>query len=486
MRNGVMMQYFEWNLPDNGKFWKQLKEDAVHLQEIGVTSVWIPPACKASAGIKDTGYGIYDLYDLGEFNQKNTIRTKYGTKNELIEAIDELHKYQISVYFDAVMNHKAGADYTEKFLVKEVDPNNREHPISDAYEIEGWTGFDFKGRGNKYSDFKWHWYHFSGTDYNQANNKTAIYQIQGEGKKWAEGVDGENGNYDYLMFADIDFDNPDVVTEMKKWGQWVAKELKLDGMRLDAIKHINDSYIEHFLDAVRAEKGNEFYAVGEYWKRDINELNAYLSSVKYKVDLFDVPLHYNMYQASEQGESYDMRNLLKDTLVAVHPEVAVTFVDNHDSQWGSSLQSQVKSWFKPLAYALITLMEKGYPCIFYGDYYSMGDKKSPHRLIIDILLAARKKYAYGQQVDYFDHPSTVGFVRMGDELLPGSGLAFLMTNGKKGNKIMNLGTKRKGEVWYEFTGNIHEEVTIDENGNGNFSVEGGNIAVWVKKEDKKN
>ena len=28
MENGVMMQYFEWNLPNDGKLWKQLKEEA--------------------------------------------------------------------------------------------------------------------------------------------------------------------------------------------------------------------------------------------------------------------------------------------------------------------------------------------------------------------------------------------------------------------------------------------------------------------------
>lgn len=155
MTNGVMIQYFEWNIPSDGKHWKRLKEDAAHLKEIGVTSVWLPPACKATSK-DDQGYGIYDLYDLGEFNQKNTVRTKYGTKQELIEAIQELHKYQISVYLDVVMNHKAGADYTEKFMVFEVDPANRNKRLTDDYQIEGWTGFDFPGRNNTYSDFKWH------------------------------------------------------------------------------------------------------------------------------------------------------------------------------------------------------------------------------------------------------------------------------------------------------------------------------------------
>lgn len=28
MKNGIMMQYFEWNLPNDGQFWNKLKEDA--------------------------------------------------------------------------------------------------------------------------------------------------------------------------------------------------------------------------------------------------------------------------------------------------------------------------------------------------------------------------------------------------------------------------------------------------------------------------
>ena len=95
------MQYFEWNLPNDGNLWKKLKQDAKHLHETGVTAVWIPPAYKADEQ-QDEGYATYDLYDLGEFDQKNTVRTKYGTKQELVEAIDELHKHGVQVYLDAV------------------------------------------------------------------------------------------------------------------------------------------------------------------------------------------------------------------------------------------------------------------------------------------------------------------------------------------------------------------------------------------------
>lgn len=65
MQNGVMMQYFEWYLESDPHLWKLLKEDAKHLQEIGITAVWMPPAFKGIGGIHDVGYGVYDIYDLG-------------------------------------------------------------------------------------------------------------------------------------------------------------------------------------------------------------------------------------------------------------------------------------------------------------------------------------------------------------------------------------------------------------------------------------
>lgn len=122
----------------------------------------------------------------------------------------------------------------------------------------------------------------------------ASSRYRDEGK--AVGLKGltMKGNYDFLLCNDIDLDHPEVVTELNRWGKWVSKELNLDGMRLDAIKHMKDKFIAQFLDAVRSERGDKFYAVGEYWNGDLNTLDAYIKSVGHKVNLFDVPLHYNL------------------------------------------------------------------------------------------------------------------------------------------------------------------------------------------------
>ena len=115
MNNYIIMQFFEWNVQNDGKHYARLKKEADKLGAIGVSGVWIPPISKG-ANQDSNGYDIYDLYDIGEFDQKGFVRTKYGTKEELKEAIEALHNNGLKVYADVVLNHKAGADETEKFM----------------------------------------------------------------------------------------------------------------------------------------------------------------------------------------------------------------------------------------------------------------------------------------------------------------------------------------------------------------------------------
>jgi alpha-amylase len=110
MLKGTMLQYFHWYLPGDGTLWKQIKKDATRLKKLGFTAIWLPPACKATSGGYSTGYDIYDLYDLGEFDQKGTIRTKYGTRKEYIQALKAIRSKGMQAIVDIVLNHKAGGD----------------------------------------------------------------------------------------------------------------------------------------------------------------------------------------------------------------------------------------------------------------------------------------------------------------------------------------------------------------------------------------
>lgn len=478
-KNQTMMQYFEWYIKPEEKLWKKVVVEAEKLSKLGITDIWLPPAYKAAGGKYDTGYGVYDLYDLGEFDQKGSIETKYGTKDEYLKAIDELHKNDIKVYADIVLNHKMGADESEIVYAKEQQAQNRNIDSTKFKQIIAWTKYNFPNRNNKYSDFKWNHTHFDGTDWDEKSKKSAVYRFGG--KHWDENVDKENGNYDYLMGTDIDFNNEEVKEELEKWGKWYLDFTKVDAFRLDAVKHISTNFMANWIEYLRKEK--KIKCVGEYWSRNIESLNNYLEKTNYDIPLFDVPLHYNFFEASNSRGNYDMRNILNNTLVKQNPGVAVTFVDNHDTQPGQALFSWVQEWFKPLAYAITLLRREGFPCIFYGDFYGipLHDIK-PMGKKLEELLELRKYFAYGEQIDYFDNFNIIAWVRTGDEEHTNSGLVTIMSDGPGGGKLINVGEKMANSVFYDYTGNIKETVYVDTEGNGIFYCNGGSVSVWVRKE----
>lgn len=476
--NGVMMQYFEWYLNCNKNLWNSLTKKGEELSKLGITSIWLPPAYKGINGESEVGYGVYDLYDLGEFDQKGTIATKYGTKDEYLNAIISLQQNGIDVYADIVLNHKMGGDKTQTIKAIRCDWNNRNKEIGKEETVEVWTKFTFPGRNHKYSDFEWNWTHFSGIDYNSRTKEFGLYKIKN--KTWKMNVDKEHGNFDYLMGADIDFQNPEVVDECLKWGKWYIDFTGIDGMRFDAVKHIDSDFIKMFINEMRNYSKKELYSVGEYWNADVTELIDYIDKTDGALGLFDVPLHYNFWMASRSNGEYDLSKLLDNTLLKNNPDRCVTFVDNHDTQPGQSLESWVEGWFKESAYAIILLNKEGYPCIFYGDYYGIKhDDINPVGKLKD-LLEIRKDRAYGEQIDYFDDPNVVGFTRLGDDEHYKSGLAVIISDKYDGYKRMYVGKKFAGEWFTDILDHQGDEIIIDAEGFGVFKVLGGTASVYVR------
>lgn len=479
MENQTLMQYFEWYLPDDGQHWNRLAEDAPNLAAKGIRKVWMPPTFKGT-GSNDVGYGVYDLFDLGEFDQKGTVRTKYGLKEEYLRAIEALSQNGIEAIADVVLNHKAAADYKERFTVVEVDPNDRNVEISEPFEIEACMHFAFPGRKKAYNDFEWHWYHFTGTDYDAKNNKSGIFLIQGDNKGWADDelVDNENGNYDYLMYADIDFKHPEVIQNLYDWAHWFIESTGVHGFRLDAVKHIDSFFMKNFIRDITEKYGDDFYVFGEFWNSDEKANNDYLENIDYRFDLVDVKLHHNLFDASKSGADYDLRTIFDQTLVKNHPESAVTFVDNHDTQRGQALESTVEEWFKPAAYALILLREAGLPCVFYGDYYGISGEfaQESFQELLDKLLDIRLNLAYGEQTDYFDDANCIGWTRQGMD--DGQPIAVLISNGQAASKSMLVGPEWAGREFSDYLGNNSQIVTIDDQGWGEFPVEEKSVSVW--------
>ncbi|KAL4788600.1 glycoside hydrolase superfamily [Aspergillus varians] len=479
--NTLIFQAFEWHVPADRQHWRRLRLALPGLKAIGVDYIWVPPGCKGMDA-SGNGYDIYDMYDLGEFEQKGARSTKWGSREELDELMREAHALGVGVYWDGILNHKAGADYTELCQAVKVDPKRRNMETSPPVEIEGWLGFEFQGRGDVYSAMKYHWEHFSGVDWDDKSRENAIYRILGPNKDWAPDVSAENGNYDYLMFADLDFSHPEVRQDMLNWGTWITSELSLDGMRLDAAKHFSMGFQKAFAEHVRKTANPDFFVMGEYWTGDIRELVGYLEQMQYTVSAYDVPL-VNKFSSLSRTKGADLRGIFQDTLVQRKPGHAVTIVTNHDTQPGQMMDTPVAPFFKLLAYALILLRKDGLPSLFYGDLYGIrANIKDPMTPACDgklpILTQARRDFAYGEQQDYFDAPNCIGFVRYGNARHR-SGLACVMSNAGPAKKRMYVGPGRLNEEWTDILRPHGPPVIIDSRGYGLFPVDGESVSVWV-------
>ncbi|PZR28462.1 MAG: alpha-amylase [Citrobacter freundii] len=489
MDNQTIFQFFHWYYSAEGNLWKHAQEQAAHLASLGVTQVWLPPAYKSAKGLDEPGYAAYDLYDLGEFDQKGTVRTRWGTVQEYLDCIRVFHEHGIKVLADIVLNHKIGGDEQEKIVVQEVDDDDRTKIISEPYTVDAYTKFYFPGRNKKYSDFVWDSNSFTGIC---ENEKIAMIKNEYSNGQWEDVPEKEFGNYDYLMGNDIEFRNKFVREELKKWGAWYTEKTGIDGYRLDALKHITPDFFPEWLDFLNQHFNKKMLCIGEYWKSDVHQLLNYIEMTNGRIQLFDAPLHFNFHQASVEGESYNLSQIPDNSLTAMRPELSISFVDNHDTQPLQSLQSPVEAWFKPIAYSIILLREQATPCVFYPSIYGAqyvdhsGGEEQYIELkplsCVETMMKVRKKLSYGKQQDYFDHASTIGWTREGIQEKPNSGCAVVATNGSEGFKHMSMGQQHAGRVMKEACGHRGDTVTLNDKGEADFPVNAGSVSVWVFQE----
>ncbi|RMD42621.1 hypothetical protein DV735_g2492, partial [Chaetothyriales sp. CBS 134920] len=457
MQNPTLFQAWEWYAPADGQHWTRLGQLIPELKALGIDRMWLPPGCKAGWE-GSNGYDVYDLYDLGEFDQKGSRCTKWGSKEALIDMAGVAAQAQIDLLWDAVLNHKSAADYTERCAAVIVDKNDRLTDISPVHEVEVWTGYDFPGRQDKYSTFKYHWHHFSGTDW-EAGLKTneSLYKFVGPGKPgWALDVDNSFGNSDYLMGNDLDYSQQEVRDDIHAWGEWIVKEVGLSGFRLDAVKHFSHNFLKEWIQQLDSKfPDRRLFHVGEYWRNDTNVLRPVVELMEGRLSLFDVPLACNLSKVAASAPNADLR--------------VRTFVINHDTQARYERDHEVEPipfWFVPLAYALILLRaDMGYPCVFYGDLYGIsGDCPQPCHRQLPRLVMARKLYAYGEMRDFGDCATTLAFTRLGDARHSnGTGLAVMI----------NI-----GNTWANPT---QQAVVIDRHGWGDFIVGARSLGVWVNE-----
>ncbi|KAJ8072487.1 hypothetical protein PM082_016046 [Marasmius tenuissimus] len=472
--NPLMVQFFTWDSLRKGEqsWWQHLESEIPELARLGVTQVWIPPPTKAAA--KDgRGYDAYDLWDLGEFDQKGQVGTRWGTKEELLQTCITAKNHSVDMIVDAVLNILTSTKW-ELIARRSFPPYLFKKPTD--YERQEKSGISRAGlplispeeATRIVSSVGPKSISQLGVDFDRHTHKREIYRIVG-GKHsgWSPHVDCELGNYDYLLGSDV------------------------SGFRLDAIKHIDWTFLLDFLLATKGATNSRLFVVSEYWSPNLRRVLEYVRRLEGQSAFFDVPLHAKFHEASKLGSRYDLRGIMNNTLAKARPRDAVTFVDNHEWVFcfsramqraeTDSVLSTVEDNFKVHAYALILLRPEGYPCVFYGDLYP--NEECYNESIsqgIRLLIEVRKKFAYGTIKEYPAHRNCIGFIRTGDAIHSG-GCAVVLSN-KEGASCeirMNVGRENGNRIFKSFLGQLESQVKLDNDGWGSFLCVPGSAQVWV-------
>lgn len=114
-QNDVMLQTFYWDVPVDGQnkkglWWVHLTRKAEDFRSLGITGLWLPAPSKGNWGIYDMGYGVYDHYDLGNYDQRGSVETRFGSRSELENLVHVMQdtaggRSYIEVYADIILNH---------------------------------------------------------------------------------------------------------------------------------------------------------------------------------------------------------------------------------------------------------------------------------------------------------------------------------------------------------------------------------------------
>ncbi|MFZ2898274.1 MAG: LamG-like jellyroll fold domain-containing protein, partial [Saprospiraceae bacterium] len=328
----VILQGFYWNTnpgdisSNSGVWWDTIAGIAPYLQNAGFETVWTPPANKGFGNVYDMGYGVYDYYDFGEFNQKGSIRTRHGNKAQLQSMISALHGNGIKVMADLVLNHRGGGDALEP-----EDCNDGVNPT------DAWTDFN-PASGRLPMDAADFHPNFTHCDVFAPYHDRLFFE-----------------DLCYFNFLDQTLDPPAndwyfgphnlgrAGDSLIVWGRYLLDEVGFDEVRLDAVKHIEPGFLAPFL--VELATPDQPFAVGELFDGNLGTLVNYRNEVENFVSnygigskdanlaIFDFNLRYALRDMCNGGGGFNMWNLNSSGLLfggGLPGEDVVTFVENHD------------------------------------------------------------------------------------------------------------------------------------------------------------
>ena len=317
---GVMLQGFSWDSYNDSQ-WKILANQADDMKGY-IDLVWLPQSGKCAETVQVMGYKPYYY-----FNQNSS----FGTETELRNLITKFKANGIGAIADVVINHR---------------------------NTEGWFTFPAE-------TYKGVTYQMLSTDIckNDDQGKTATQAA-------TDGVSLSNNNDEGTDFddcRDLDHKSANVQKIMKAYVDYLKNDLGYIGFRYDMVKGFDGIHVADYNDAVGVE-----YSVGEYWDGN-DKIESWINKTNKKSAAFDFQFRYNVRDAvngttngklgssSDWSKLYSSNNLMHD---ASYRRYAVTFVENHDTQYRSAESQNDPLRKDTLAANAYLLAMPGTPCIF--------------------------------------------------------------------------------------------------------------------------
>ncbi|MFD3725276.1 pullulanase-type alpha-1,6-glucosidase [Streptomyces sp. NPDC058671] len=308
---------------------KGLTQRLDYIKGLGTTAIWMAPIFRnrpVQGTGKDASAG-YHGYWITDFTQ---VDPHFGTNEDLERLIAAAHAKGMKVFFDVITNHTADTvDYAEQ---KYGYRPKGSHPYLDA------SGRPFDDRtkiGKVDADS------FPYTPVEKANTKVpswlndpTMYHNRGD-STWA----GESAEYgDFVGLDDLWTERPEVVEGMKRiYEKWV-RDFKIDGFRIDTVKHVDLDFWTQWataLDAYAQKRGREdFFMFGEVYSADPTVTAPYVTRGRLDSTL-DFPFQDAARAFASQGAGADRlaKVFAEDyryTTDKANAYEQVTFLGNHD------------------------------------------------------------------------------------------------------------------------------------------------------------
>jgi glycosidase len=180
---------------------------------------------------------------------------------------------------------------------------------------------------------------------------------------------------------DFDQENPEVRTYLHDSVNYWVTQTGIDGIRMDTIKHVQDSYWPQFFASGGPGDPAKVWTVGEAFTYDPAYINKYLNMGA--PSMFDFPLYGALRDSlGKRGSLDSVASVLANTTYNDASRLT-TFLDNHDVRRfmseGVEIGIPVNEQRERLDAALsLQFTVRGTPSVYYGTEIAMQGKGDPY------------------------------------------------------------------------------------------------------------